>query len=733
MKQRLRKFLFVHANFFATALTAFFLSTVSLSAVAKVKTVDELELTQSAKHRKITHYVHGYIQRFHYKKVALDDTLSRQIFTRYLTSLDPNKSYFLQDDITVFNKYQDQFDDFIMSDEVTPAFSIFSVYRMRVNERVKRALQMLEAGFDFTRDEVYAFIRSEMDWPKNEKELDDVWRKRIKNDVLNLKLAGKEADEIEKTLTRRYQQLERRTSQFDADDVFQIFVNAYVNVVEPHTSYFAPQAADSFKISMSLSLEGIGAVLHAEDEYTVVRDVVPGGPADLQGALKSGDRIIGVGQGDKPKIEDVIGWRLDDVVDLIRGRKGTKVVLEVFHENAGAETMSDKIAITRDKINLEEQAAQKSVLEVDGPDGITKVGVITLPTFYIDFDGHSRGDTDYRSTTRDVRVLLEALAAENVEGIIVDLRGNGGGALSEAISLTGLFIKKGPVVQIKDAYGRIEQNNDPDPEIVYDGPLAVMVDRNSASASEIFSGAIQDYKRGLILGEPTFGKGTVQQLISLDNYATKDDERFGQLKVTTAQFFRVSGDSTQHRGVVPDIVFPTHTDNSNEGERALENALPWATINPARFVPFMQASQTDSFIKTRTQHNDRLNTRPEFEYLLEQIAIQTGLRERKELSLLESQRRIARDEQEKQRVELKAKLEAFTGKTKDENSGEDKKAVSDEDAKDDEPDILLQEAGRILADHISWSNPVLTVQTQVKATASAKIPTTGSTATQTTQ
>ncbi|MED5228361.1 MAG: S41 family peptidase, partial [Pseudomonadota bacterium] len=427
------------------------------------------------------------------------------------------------------------------------------------------------------------FNRSTSPWPTDQAQLDDIWRRRVKNDYLSLKLAGQPHDDILKTLGNRYRQLSRRTKQITSTDVFETFVNAYIASVEPHTSYFSPRSTENFKIRMSLSLEGIGAVLQTENEYTVVRRVVAGGPAELSQLLNAGDRIIGVGQNKERPLVDVIGWRLDDVVDLIRGPKNTVVRLRILPLQEGPDASGRIISIVRDTIRLEEQAAQKSVISVERDDHVYRMGVIDLPTFYVDFDGRSSGKTDYRSTTRDVARLVKELQAENTDGLIIDLRGNGGGALTEATTLTGLFIEQGPIVQVKNAKGRIEIKRDSDPTIVYRGTLAVLVDGNSASASEIFAGAIQDYGRGIVIGEPTYGKGTVQNLVDLDRYARNKDEKLGQLKFTIAQFFRINGDSTQHRGVVPDILLPTARDDAERGERGLENALPWQQVAPTRY------------------------------------------------------------------------------------------------------------------------------------------------------
>ena len=540
-------------------------------------------------HQRAVELINYFIQRYHYRTAHLNDELSSQILDRYIETLDGNRSYFLASDIERFEQMRFHIDNYLRKQELDPIFELFDLYRERAIDRAKFSMRVLSEGFDLNIPESFRFNRSTSPWPTDQAQLDDIWRRRVKNDYLSLKLAGQSHDDILKTLGDRYRQLSRRTQQITSTDVFETFINAYITSVEPHTSYFSPRSTENFKIRMSLSLEGIGAVLQTENEYTVVRRVVAGGPAELSQLLNAGDRIIGVGQDENRPLVDVIGWRLDDVVDLIRGPKSTVVRLKILPLQEGPDARGQIINIVRDTIKLEEQAAQKSVISVERGDHVYRVGVIDLPTFYVDFDGRSSGETDYRSTTRDVARLIKKLQAENIDGLIIDLRGNGGGALTEATTLTGLFIEQGPIVQVKDAKGRIRVKRDSDPTIVYRGALAVLVDGNSASASEIFAGAIQDYGRGIVIGEPTYGKGTVQNLVDLDKYARNKDEKLGQLKFTIAQFFRINGDSTQHRGVVPDILLPTAQDDTERGERSLENALPWQQVASARYSPFDQS------------------------------------------------------------------------------------------------------------------------------------------------
>jgi len=678
------------------------LSGVLVSAAPSLANLDQSsnsEFQPEKKHERATLLINHFVQSYHYKKTDLNDGLSEKILYKYLESLDPNRSYLIQQDITEFEKHRFEFDDYLHKHELAPAYAAFSVFRDRVDERVSYALNVLNSEFDFDVDEKYQFDRRDAPWATHHEELDEIWHKRVKNDILSLRLTEKDNDEIIETLRSRYTQLGRRTAQFNQDDVYQIFINAYMSSIEPHTSYFSPRASDNFKIRMSLSLEGIGAVLQTENEYTVVRRVVTGGPADLSDELNSGDRIIGVGQGQTDPLIDVIGWRLDDVVELIRGPKDSIVRLQILPDGTGAEGPPEVVALTRDKIKLEEQAAKKSILELPVENNQTlRIGVIDIPTFYIDFAARSRGDRNYRSTTRDVKQLLLELEHDDVDGVVVDLRGNGGGALTEAVTATGLFIESGPVVQVKNAGGKVEVNRDPDPDVIYGGPLAVLVDRNSASASEIFAGAIQDYRRGLIIGEPTYGKGTVQNLISLDQYAEDKDFRLGQLKITIAQFFRINGDSTQRRGVVPDIVFPMAADAVDEGERALENSLAWTTIQPAKYVPYGDLSNPDALVATRTRHSDRIVDEPGFQFLLSEAQIRRELEERTHISLREATRRAEMDKQTQRREEIENSLLAGGDKTMD----------TDDDL--DVDSILLTEASQILADFIYNKHATRTVK-----------------------
>ena len=662
-------------------------------------------LTPTLSHKRATDLITHFISNYHYKKTPLDDQLSEKIFDKYIESLDPNRSYFIEEDINNFNQYKTKLDDSLRDANLHPAFEIFRVFRKRVDQRVNFALQQLDKKQDFSVNEDYVFDRKESPWAKNLLDLDELWRKRLKNDILSLKLSEKKPDELKGLLKKRYENLARRTHQLNSEDVFQFFMNAYTTSIEPHTSYFSPRTSENFDIQMRLSLEGIGAVLQSEDEHTMVKEIIVGGPADLNKELQPEDKIIGVGQGKTEPVVDVVGWRLDDVVDLIRGPKDSHVRLEIIPKSTGVGGARKLITLKRNKINLEEQAAKSYLIElpVTNTKKTKKIGIIDLPTFYLDFAALSRGEKDYRSSTRDVKRLIDDLRKENIEGLIIDLRSNGGGSLLEATSLTGLFIETGPVVQVKDAIGRIEINDDPDPAISYTGPLAVLVDRYSASASEIFAGAIQDYRRGVIIGEPTFGKGTVQNLIDLNKYDDRSENTLGHLKTTIAQFFRVSGNSTQHRGVVPDIIYPTSQSTEDYGERAYKNALPWASVTPAAYQAAL--APVEAFEIARGQHEQRIAIDPAFKLLMEDLETIKVLQEKNSVSLIEKKRQTERDDSELKSKQREARYKdiAKTLPVLVKREKPVRKIESKDDDADiaEKEDILLIEAARILNDLIN--------------------------------
>ena len=688
-------------------ITLLFLSCQAVLAKVNEVSIDELE--PSEQHRDASIIVTQFMKRYHYLHKEVDDDLSAQILDKFLETLDPNRHFFLKSDVEAFDAYRFELDDALRSGEPEVAFEIFKTFRERVEERINYAIERLGQPFDFSKDEMYLFDREKAPWAESISELDDIWRKRVKNDYLTQKLSDTKPEEITKNLTKRYQGVLRRTKQLHADDVFQLFLNAYTIVVEPHTGYMSPRASENFDINMRLSLQGIGAVLSSEDEFTEVQSVVAGGPAEKSGQIKAGDRIVGVGQGIDGEMQDVVGWSLSDVVQEIRGDKGSIVRLNIVPKKSGVDAPPKEIVIIRDEIKLEDQAASSEIIEdIQGLEGL-KIGVIEIPAFYRDFEGMQNNDPDARSTTRDVKELLTKLQSQGVDGIIIDLRNNGGGALSEATELTGLFIKQGPVVQIKESSGSIDVKSDDDPSVYYSGPLAVMVNRNSASASEIFAGAIKDYHRGIVIGEPTFGKGTVQTLIDLGEQI-RSEENLGRLRLTMAQFFRINGGSTQHKGVEPDIIFPSAKWISDHGERSLENALPWASIKPVSH-DLRYFVKADNLLE---KHQERITNDPGFLFIEEQEKLLKEIRDEKVVSLNEEKRKISWEKREKQRIETRNRFRKAKGFSliTDDMTDEEKDKFDEED---DEAlkSVLRNESARILADYIR--------QEQFKLTRSANI------------
>jgi len=545
----------------------------------------------------------------HYRKLQLNDSLSSVILDEYIKNLDNSKIYFTKQDLAGFEKYRKQIDDFTRAENVDVAFDIFAVFLKRFHERIHYVLtNLVDQPFDYTVDEYYETDRDKEQWCNSEQELNEVWRKTVKSQALSLKLAGKNQEEISKTLKDRYERLIKYyTKDVNAEDVFSIYMNTITESYDPHTNYFSNDAADRFKQSISLSLEGIGARLQLDNDYTKVIEVLPGGPAEKSGLVHVNDRIVGVAQGEQGEMVDVIGWRIDDVVKLIKGPKGTKVRLSVLEAETGVNGKPHEIILTRDKIKLEDQQAKKNLITYQKDGKTLKLGVITLPSFYMDYEAYQKGDPNYNSTTRDVQKLTKELQAEGIDGLVLDLRNNGGGSLAEAIDLTGIFIKDGPVVQVKNSANKIEVGTDDDPGIAYNGPLVVLTNRFSASASEIFAGAIQDYHRGVIVGESTYGKGTVQTVIDLQRFIPDEGDDIGQLKLTFQKFYRVTGSSTQHKGVTPDIKLPTALDPAQFGESSSKSALPWDEIRGTLFqkTPIINDKVIANLNK---RYNERLKT-----------------------------------------------------------------------------------------------------------------------------
>jgi carboxyl-terminal processing protease len=541
---------------------------------------DTTQLKPKAVYGKEAKVIAYILDNNHYRKILLNDSLSSVILDQFIKSLDNNKTYFTTEDLKGFEKYRYQIDDLTKSENVDVAYEIYAVFKKRFDERINYITSKLVfENFDYSADEYYETDRDKEPWCKNVTELNEVWRKIIKNQALSLKLTGKSKEDIQKLLKERYERLVKTyTRDVSAEDIFSMYMNSITESYDPHTNYFSPAAADRFKQSISLSLEGIGARLQTDNDYTKVVEVIPGGPAQKSNLVHVNDRIVAVAQGESGDLVDVVGWRIDDVVKLIKGPKGTKVKLKILSSELGVNALPQEIVLVRDKIKLEDQEAKSKTINYQKNGKNLKLGVITLPGFYMDFDEYQKGNPNYTSTTRDVQKLIKELQVEGIDGIVLDLRNNGGGSLAEAIDLTGIFIKNGPVVQVKNSANRVEVGTDDDPNIVYNGPLVVLTNRFSASASEIFAGAIQDYHRGVVVGESTYGKGTVQTVIDLDKFINDPKNEVGQLKLTFQKFYRVTGSSTQHKGVTPDVKLPTALDPEQFGESSSPSALPWDEI-----------------------------------------------------------------------------------------------------------------------------------------------------------
>lgn len=635
----------------------------------------------------------------HYLKQKLDDKLSSELLDNYLKSLDPAHMFLLQSDIDSFARYRTKLDDTLNDGNLEPAFAMFRTYQDRLKQRLEKLLANLPASvaaMDFSKNEFVDLNRDKNpSWPKSQAEADELWRLHMKNTVLGLRLAGKKNEDISKLLEKRYRNQLNRANQVSSDDVFQTYMNALGALYDPHTNYFSPRTSENFNINMSLKLEGIGAVLQQDDEYTKVVRVLPASPADKQGELKAGDRIVGVSENKSGEMQDVVGWRLDDVVDLIRGPKGSTVRLEIIPSTAKSDAERKQLTIVRNEITLEEQSAHKSIETYVQNGRTVKIGVINIPAFYIDFEAMRRGDPDYKSTTRDVQKLLSELIADDVDGVMIDLRENGGGSLQEANQLIGLFIEQGPTVQIRQSSTSLRAfpEGKPRSSAFYDGPLAVVINRLSASASEIFAGAIQDYQRGLIIGDRSFGKGTVQQLMELN---------YGELKLTQSKFYRVSGDSTQNRGVIPDITFPSLYDQSEVGESALDKAMPWDRIPAIQHRLYFDIQPALGTLQAK--HDQRVKTDPDFIFVQQQIALADEMRKHMQLSLNETVRKKEIDDAKAKRLELENQRRLAKGEKPlsklDDGDDDDNAPVVDKKKKDKdkEPDAFLHEAGRVLVD-----------------------------------
>ena len=668
------------------------LALLSLGAAAStIESASDAVLEPEPRHENIGELVTAFIQKSHYNHIPVDDELSSAVMDTFLNELDRNKVYLLASDIEYFEEFRYELDDIARKDPLDPVFDMFAIYRTRVRERFEFAIEQLDEEPDLTVDEEYQFDRSDVAWATTTEELDALWRKRVKNDVLNLALNDKSWDESQEVLRKRYNRYLRRMEQLNSDDVFETFMNAFAHTLDPHSSYLSPRNSEEYRIQMSLSYFGIGASLQTEDDYVQIVNIIAGGPASVDGRLGPKDRIAGVAQGTDGAMTDVIGWRLDDVVDLIRGEADTVVRLQIIPAGALPGSSEKEISLTRGQVKLEEQAAKSEIITVprDGRDW--SIGIIEVPSFYRDYRALSNGDKNFTSTTKDVKALIDELEEQGIDGLVIDLRNNGGGHLTEATALSGLFIDNGPVVQLKNAGGRISRLDDPDPvsRVAYNGPMAVLINRFSASASEIFAAAIQDYQRGVIIGQTTFGKGTVQNLYPLDQYLQPEgDKGYGQLTLTIGKYYRVTGESTQHRGVDPDIILPSSIDADEIGESARETALPWDTIQTTRF---RAGDPLDTTIDSLTaNHAERAKDDPNHQYLEQFIEDDREVRGRKSVSLNIETRRDERAANMDRALQLENDRRAALGLDALES-------LEDID-EDDRPDIQLDQAAGIVTD-----------------------------------
>ncbi|OEE89167.1 C-terminal processing peptidase [Enterovibrio norvegicus FF-162] len=636
---------------------------------ANYATAELPTLVSEPQHKAASVRITSSFETSHYKQFQLNDDFSSNVFDRYLETLDFNRLFLTQVEVDAMFKWRTSIDDQLRSGDTSAAYDIFNTALKQRFERYQYALALLDNEITFDAEEEMLIDRREEPWAKNTDELNELWRKRVKNDALNLKLAGKAWPEIQETLSKRYNSALKRLIQTKSEDVFQVYLNAFSREVDPHTSYLSPRNAEQFQSEMNLSLEGIGAVLQVDDDFTVIRSLVAGGPASKSKKLSPGDRIIGVAQDDE-QIIDVIGWRLDDVVQLIKGPKGSKVELQILPEGANAKSYN--VTLVRDKIRLEDRAVKSEVIE----QGSAKVGVISVPSFYV-------------GLAEDTKKEIANLKKDNVSGIVIDLRNNGGGALSEASALTGLFIKGGPVVQVRDSYGRVKVNGDSDSKIYYDGPVTVLINRYSASASEIFAAALQDYGRAVIIGEQSFGKGTVQQHRTLQKIYDLGDKPLGHVQYTIQKFYRINGGSTQHLGVVPDISFPTAVDPEETGESVEDNALPWDSINPAAYKKVGELNSL--FSNLDKAHQERIKTDTEFGYILSDIAEYKALKDDNAISLNEKARVIEQENADTKRLSRLNERQVELDKPPF-------KSLDDVPTDYEEPDAYLDEAALITLD-----------------------------------
>jgi len=641
------------------------------------------------------------ISSYNYKKVELNDSISKIVFDRYIKSLDENHSYFLASDLADFTSYKTELDDDIKQGRLDHAFYIFNIFKKRYSEHMQYALAQLNQNFDFTTNETFTYDRSKLPWPASQNEMDRLWAQRVKYDLLRLKLANADMSKNKQTLKKRYQDLLSQIDKQSNQDVFQYFMDAFTGSIDPHTNYFNPINAANFNIEMSRQLEGIGVAPVSENEYITIKTIVPGGPADKSKQINLNDRIVGIAEGKTGEFQNIVGWRVENAISLIRGKKGTLVRLEILPAGSSVGSQTKIVELVREKIILQDQSAKKEVRTYQQNGKTVKVGIIAIPAFYIDFNDYRAGNPNYKSTTHDVKLLLDTLKREKVDAVVIDLRENGGGSLMEAVELTGLFIKNGPVVQVKSGQGRVVVEQDEDSTITYSGPLGILVDRFSASASEIFSGAIQDYGRGIIMGTQTYGKGSVQSPIDLDRImlphaqktasASGSQSTYGQLNLTTGKFYRVSGSATQHKGVIPDISFPSIIPLDKYGEDVEPSAMPFDVIGKTAFTKTDELAPLIAQLKQL--HERRMAKSDGYRYLLEDIAAFKKQDHEVRISLNEAELKKQRDRDDQQSFEKTNRRRVAAGlpplKKGEKNS------------RNEDLDFIKREAGQIMADWIN--------------------------------
>ena len=660
---------------------------------------DDLKPTDTQ--RKVEKLVFGILSSYHYRKIPVNDSLSSKIYDAYIKELDPNKVFFLASDIDDLEEFRFTIDEQLAAGDLSSAFQIYNLYQKRTKERYVFINNLLNKPVDFNLDEEYQPNREKANWSKSDSELNDFWRKDIKRQLVDWKIGGKQDTTAMREMKERYKRSEKYMARTRSEDVFQVFMNAYTESIDPHTSYMIPKAAQEFNKDMAQSFEGIGATLRLEGDYVTIQDLVPGGPAFRSKQINPKDRIVGVAQGDEGSFVDVIGWFTDDAVKLIRGPKGTIVRLKILPATGVTGSPTNEVRIVREKIKLEEQTAKKELLVFNQGGKKIKIGLITIPMFYRDFEGARKKEVDFKSTTSDVKRFLGEFKQEGIDALVVDLRNNGGGSLIEAVDLTGLFIPSGPVVQRKQADGRISQEVDRDPVQAYDGPMAIMINRFSASASEIFAAAIQDYKRGIIVGEQTYGKGTVQSVVDLDNYMANEKDPVGQLKITLEKFYRINGSSTQHKGVSPDFAMPSAFSAEEYGESSQPSALPWDMISATNYTPTGQVN-AGALSRMQASFSTRLKTKPELIKLKDDFERWKKIKENNSISLNLTKRKKELDDQKKKPDEAQSIVDAISGgaENTDATAADKKeKAAVDKHAKD----VYLKETQQILADWILTS------------------------------